>query len=106
MPIMLDDSTIFSLGLELFSGRFALYDNLGNMVKTLGEIPPGKEKDTPIPVHHQACKGLMRITPDGKKIIISYQFADLIEIYDAEGIVLKRIGKKNEIGRASCRERV
>ncbi|MFA3782605.1 BF3164 family lipoprotein [Melioribacteraceae bacterium 4301-Me] len=91
MPVIVNDSTIFSLGLELFSGRFAVYNSLGNMIETLGELPPGKEKDTPVPVHQQACKGLMRMTPDGEKLVVSYQFAELIDIYNTEGVLLRRI---------------
>lgn len=91
MPLIVDDSTIYSLGLELFSGRFAKYDYRGNLLETLGDIPPGKEKDTPVPVHLQACKGILRMTPDANKFIVSYQFADLIDIYDRKGELLKRI---------------
>lgn len=91
MPVIVDDSTIYSLGLELFSGRFAKYNFKGNLLETLGEIPPGKEKDTPVPVHLQACKGILRMTPDANKFIVSCQFADLIDIYDRNGELLKRI---------------
>lgn len=95
MPVVVDDSTIYSLGLELFSGRFAKYNYKGNLLETLGDIPPGKEKDTPVPVHLQACKGIMRMTHDANKFIVSYQFADLIDIYDKKGMLLKRIVGKN-----------
>ncbi len=91
MPTYINDTTIFSLGLELHNGRFGEYDSSGLLINTLGEIPPGKEDDTPIPAHHQACKGLIRITPDRTKLIISYQFADLIEIYSINGSLLRRI---------------
>lgn len=91
MPVIVNDSTIYSLGLELFSGRFAKYNYKGNLLETLGDIPPGKEKDTPVPVHLQACKGILRMTPDANKFVVSYQFADLIDIYDKKGKLLKRI---------------
>lgn len=94
MPVIVNDSTIYSLGLELHSGRFAKYNSMGNLVETLGDVPPGKEKDTQVPVHLQACKGIMRMTPDGEKFIVSYQFADLIDIYDKNGRLLKRINDK------------
>jgi len=94
MPISISDTIIYSLCLEIFEGRFAQYDNLGNKVQTLGEIPPGKKEDTPVPVHQQASKGVMRLTPDGSKLIISYQFADMIDIYDLKGNLLNRITGK------------
>ncbi|MDX9713714.1 MAG: BF3164 family lipoprotein [Ignavibacteriaceae bacterium] len=98
MPLVVDDSTIYSLGLELFTGRIAKYDYSGNLLETLGDIPPGKENDTPVPVHLQACKGILRVTPNLNNFIISYQFADLIDIYNKNGVLLKRINDK--IGRA------
>lgn len=98
MPLVVDDSTIYSLGLELFTGRMAKYNYSGNLLETIGDIPPGKEKDTPVPVHLQACKGILRVTPNMNNFIISYQFADLIDIYNKNGVLLKRINDK--IGKA------
>lgn len=91
MPVALNDNTIYSLCLEIFEGRFAHYDSLGNMLETLGEIPPGKKDETPVPAHQQASKGLIKLTPDQSKLVISYQFADMIDIYDLSGNLLNRI---------------
>jgi len=97
MPIMVNDKTIFSLGLDLFSGRFAVYDKTGKMTNSLGDLPPAKKENAPMPAYEQACKGLIRMTPDKKKLVVSYQFANVIDIYNEKGELLKRIlGDKNK----------
>ncbi|NLT50643.1 MAG: hypothetical protein GXX85_06995, partial [Ignavibacteria bacterium] len=90
-PVYVNRNSIYSLCSEIFDGRFAKYDSLGKLLNTLGDLPPGKEDDTPVPVHQQACDGELLITPDASKFVVSYRFADMIDIYDSIGVLLKRI---------------
>ncbi len=91
MPVVVNDTTIMSLAFELDNGRFAMYDTLGDLTEIFGEIPPGKKKNDPGYVQYQAHKGLMRMTPNGEKLVISSQFTDLLEVYNIDGTLFKRI---------------
>ncbi len=90
-PVINNRKNIFSLNTEIFEGHFSKYDFEGNLTDVLGIIPPGKRPNDPLPAHLQACQGILRMTPDATKIIISYIFADLIDIYNTEGVLLHRI---------------
>lgn len=88
--IKLSNGNIASLGFGLTNGRFAMYDSTGKLIKEVGEIPPGKMKNIPVPVHLVAFQGKIRKTPDATKIIISSRFTDMIEVYLSDGSLLKR----------------
>ncbi len=88
--IKLSNGNILSLGFGLTKGRYVLYDSTGQLIKEAGEIPPGKMKNTPVPVHLVAYQGKIRKTPDATKIIISSRFTDMIEVYLSDGSLMKR----------------
>ncbi|AFH48402.1 Hypothetical protein IALB_0690 [Ignavibacterium album JCM 16511] len=88
--IKLPNGNIASLGFGLTSGRFALYDSTGQFIIEVGEIPPGKMKNTPVPVHLVAFQGKTRKCPNNSKIIISSRFSDMIEVYKLDGSLIKR----------------
>lgn len=90
-PVFVNDSIIISPGGTLKEGRFAAYDLLGNIKGFYGEPLPGKDLKTPMPIHQQASIGRLKVTPDGSKYIISAQYSDLIDVYNNNGVLLKRI---------------
>ncbi|MFZ1288464.1 MAG: BF3164 family lipoprotein [Melioribacteraceae bacterium] len=89
--VFTNDKIIVSLGLGLEYNRIAIFDTNGTIKKTIGEIPPGKEKNTPVPLHLQAYKGKLRLSPDGKYYVISAQYSDYIDILNKAGNLKKRI---------------
>lgn len=88
--IKLSNGNISSLGFGLTNGRYALYDSTGQLINEVGEIPPGKMKNIPVPVHLVAFQGKIRKCPDNLKIVISSRFTDMIEVYSLDGSLMKR----------------
>lgn len=89
-PIIISSNLIASLGFGLTSGRFALYDSLGQLLNEVGAIPPGKLKNVPVQVHLVAYQGTMTKNYDASKIIISSLYSDMIELYSSNGVLIKR----------------
>lgn len=90
-PIIVNDTTIVSLAYGITKGRLAVYDMDGNLKYTIGELLPGKDKNTLTIIHNQASKGELKIKPDGTKFVVSAQYSDIIDIFDNKGILIKRI---------------
>lgn len=90
-PVIVNDTTIVSLAYGITEGRLAVYDMNGNLKYTIGELLPGKEKNTLNIIHNQASKGELKIKPDGTKFVLSAQYSDIIDIIDYNGILSKRI---------------
>ncbi len=88
--IKLSNGNVSSLGFGLTYGRYALYDSTGQFIKEVGEIPPGKMKNTPVPVHLVAFQGKIRKCANNSEIVISSRFTDMIEIYLLDGTLIKR----------------
>ena len=88
-PIFLNDTTIISLDYEISNGtRFSVFDSSGVFKKYSGKILSGKPKNVPANIHQRAAKGIIRVSPGGKKIIVSSTFSDIIDVFDAEGNLL------------------
>ncbi|MFZ2323368.1 MAG: BF3164 family lipoprotein [Ignavibacteriaceae bacterium] len=89
-PVILDENKIISPGFALTSNFLGCYDSSGHLIKEIGEIPPGKKENTPIPVHLVAYQSKVRKSFDCSKIIVAPLFTNSIEIYQADGTLLKR----------------
>lgn len=95
--VMVNENNLFSLGLTISTDkRMAVFDTTGSVIKYAGELLPGKGKNTPPAIHNQACKGVLKVTPDGKHIVVSAQHSDYLDVYNKEGRLLHRFsGPKN-----------
>jgi hypothetical protein len=95
--MFVDENKLFSLGFSIASeNRMVVFDTTGGINGYIGELLPGKAKSTPPAIHNQACKGVVKITPDGKHAIVSAQYTDYLDIYDNTGRLEQRInGPKN-----------
>lgn len=90
-PILLKNGLIESPGFSLTKGRLAVYDTSGKMLKIIGEIPPGKKENVPVPVHQVAFQSVLKVKPDGSLLVLAVRYADMLEIYKPDGTLVKRV---------------
>ncbi|KAF0147909.1 MAG: hypothetical protein FD143_2992 [Ignavibacteria bacterium] len=90
-PVVVNDSTIFSNGGSLKKGRYAEYDFNGNLKEYVGELLPGKRTEVPVPIHQEASIGKLKVSPDGKHIVLTSLNSDYIDIYNNIGSLVRRI---------------
>lgn len=90
-PAWLNDSTIISNGGSLKRGRYAEYCIDGSLKKYVGQILPGKKPETPTPIHSEASIGKLKVTPDGKHIVLVSLNSDYLDIFDDTGNLVKRV---------------
>lgn len=89
--IAVSDTEVVSLCYGLSTSRMALYNSDGKIKQTFGVLLPGWDKRVPISVHQNASKSYFKVKPDGKYLCVVAQYADVIDIYDNEGNLVKRI---------------
>lgn len=90
-PVLLENGLIISPGFGLTKGRLAVYDTTGKMLKIIGEIPPGIKENVPVPVHQVAYQSILKVKPDGSFLVLAVRYADMLELYRTDGILVKRI---------------
>jgi len=70
--------------------RFYVYDSLGNRIKEAGDYPY-YGRDIPPTAMIEVFNGWVDVHPSRNKFVLVYEFADLIEFYDNEFKLLKRV---------------
>lgn len=71
-------------------GRFFLFNNDGTIQKTEGEYP-SYGKEIPDMMKADAFLCISDVKPDFSKVVLAYMMTDLIEIYNNQGHLLKRV---------------
>jgi hypothetical protein len=70
--------------------RFYVYDSLGNRIKEEGNYPD-YDREIPPTAMVEVYNGWVGVHPSKSKFVLAYEFADLIEFYDSEFKLLKRV---------------
>lgn len=90
-PVLLDDSTLVASGI-FPKGRLARARLTGHLVEPIGATPAAPAgRDVPITVLQHAWEGPLERSPDGSKVVIATRNADLIEIFRADGTLLRTL---------------
>lgn len=87
-PVSVEDSLFISPGFSLTEGRFAIFNKDGDYLRSIGTIPGERDENVPIPIHLQAYQGKLRIKPSQDKLVFSTYYADRIDIYNNNGLIL------------------
>ena len=88
--VAVNTNNIVSTVLALNYQRLSFFDMNGSFIKTVGEFPDCNLSLTPIEtIESFLCN--ISINPQDGRICLSYNLTDLIEFYDADGILKKRI---------------
>lgn len=83
-------SKIISIGGSLKKGRIGVYNLNGDIIDYKGQLLPNRNEEIPIQIHQQASLGRLKVTPDGKKIVICSLHSDIIDIYNDSLCLIKR----------------
>lgn len=83
-PMWLGDTIAFSPGYFVRSGRMAVTDAEGRLVRMAGETPPGVAAE-PIQMRQQAYQSTASAQPGLGRIVLANRHADRLEIYDLAG---------------------
>lgn len=70
--------------------RFYLHDSLGNRLAEAGDYP-AYEKEIPATALVEIFNGWVSVHPEKTRFVLAYEFTDLIEIFDMEFTLLKRV---------------
>ncbi len=70
--------------------RFYVYDSLGSRKDEAGDYPV-YEREVPPTAIVEVFNGWVSVHPDKSKFVLAYEFTDLIEFYDSEFKLLKRV---------------
>lgn len=90
-PMVISDQIIIAnSGQTKPLGRFFFYNNKGETIDIKGNYPE-YGKDIPLIAKSEVFSCKMGLKPDKSKIVLAYSMTDLIEIYNAEGKLLKRM---------------
>lgn len=70
-------------------GRVRIFDENGEVVSTLGPVPPGEAKDrsaeeTPVTIRQQANRGVVRSHPEERVVAVGLRFFDRIELINLD----------------------
>lgn len=97
-PVVIGDSLVISPGFSLTEGRFAIYDTSGKLIREIGPVPEGGAAKVPVWIHLEAYQGTLKIKPDRSKLVMGTRYADQIEIYDPDGVLITKVsGPLNSI---------
>ena len=81
-PVWLDTMVV---GVGFFaSGRLALFNAEGRLLRRVGAEPPGSD-NVPIPVRQHAFQSKLKANPSRTRLVLATRHADVIEIYDPDG---------------------
>jgi hypothetical protein len=90
-PAWLNDSTLVSSGIYP-DGRIAVADRRGTIVRYIGKRPPSPAgRDVPITVLQHAFTGPITLSPDRRRIAMSTENADRLEIYRPDGSLVREV---------------
>ena len=84
-PVWVKDDSIASVGMYE-DGRLAVYDSDGMFGRFKGSPPPG-DPEVPVPVRQHAYEAVVQTNSEGSLIAIASKNTDLIEIFNAEGLL-------------------
>jgi len=88
--VSLPDSSFLTLAGDIRKKRISHYDKNGIFLETAGEFPTWQEELSPFELLEGFQANLV-LSPDKKSVFLFYMQTDLIEQYDLQGKLLKRI---------------
>jgi hypothetical protein len=87
----LNDSTVAATGI-FPDGRIAVTDRRGRILRFIGKRPPSPPgQDVPITVLQHAYTGPLTVAPDRQRIAMGTENADRLEIYRADGSLVREV---------------
>jgi len=90
-PVLLDDSTLVASGI-FPTGRLARARITGQPIGTIGATPaPPAGRDVPITVLQHAWEGPLERSPDGSRVALATRNGDQIEIFGADGTLVRTL---------------
>ena len=90
-PVLLDDSTLVASGI-LSGGRLARARLTGQPIGMIGATPAAPAaQDVPVTVLQHAWEGPLERSPDGSRLALATRNADLIEIFRADGTLVRTL---------------
>lgn len=75
--------------------RFYVYDSLGKKKGEIGDYPT-YEREIPSTAMVEVFNGRVNVHPAKDKFVLSYEFTDLVEIYDLDFNLIKRVQGPND----------
>lgn len=90
-PVLLDDSTLVASGI-FPEGRLTRARITGQPIGMIGKTPAAPAgQDVPITVLQHAWEGPLERSPDGARLALATRNADLIEIFRADGTLVRTL---------------
>lgn len=84
-PVWLDTMVV---GLGFFSsGRLALFDSQGQLLRRVGAEPPGSD-DVPVTVRHHVYQSKLKANTSRTRLALATRHTDLVEIYRPDGTLV------------------
>lgn len=88
--VSLPDSSFLTLAGDIRKKRISHYDKNGIFLETAGEFPTWQEELSPFELL-EGFRANLVLSPDKKSVFLFYMQTDLIEQYDLQGELLKRL---------------
>ena len=88
-PVWVSDSLLLSPGIFTERGRLAQMDGRGNLLRFVGEPPPGAA-NVPMIVRQHAYTGKASFSPERGLVVLGADHADRIEVYRPDGTLVRR----------------
>lgn len=84
-PVWLDTMVV---GLGFFSsGRLALFDSQGALLRRVGAEPPGSD-EVPVAVRHHVYQSKLKANTSRTRLVLATRHTDLVEIYRPDGTLV------------------